>query len=67
MTLGFWTGLQIRVFLERVRKSRILDGVAGTCIVGKGWDFLSVTTLNGAIIVGFDHETAIKEILHVLN
>jgi hypothetical protein len=35
----------------------ILDAVAGTCVLGQGWEVVSV---NNANVVGFDHEAAVK-------
>jgi phosphoserine aminotransferase len=38
----------------------ILDGGADTCVLGQGWDVLSVHNTRRANVVGFDHETAVK-------
>jgi phosphoserine aminotransferase len=38
----------------------ILDGGADTCVLGQGWEFLSVHNTRRANIVGFDHEAAVK-------
>jgi phosphoserine aminotransferase len=38
----------------------ILDGSADTCVLGQGWEVLSVYKTRGANVVGFDHEAAVK-------
>jgi hypothetical protein len=38
----------------------ILDGGEGTCVLGKGWEVLSVHNTRRANVVGFDHEAAVK-------
>jgi hypothetical protein len=38
----------------------ILDGSADTCVLGQGWEVLSVHNTRRANVVGFDHEAAVK-------
>jgi hypothetical protein len=38
----------------------ISDGGADTCILGQGWEVLSVHNTRRANVVGFDHETVVK-------
>jgi hypothetical protein len=38
---------------------RILDGGADTCVLGQGWEVLSVHNTRRANVVGFDHEAAV--------
>jgi phosphoserine aminotransferase len=41
----------------------ILDGGADTCVLGQGWEFLSVHITRRANVVGFNHEAAVKGII----
>jgi hypothetical protein len=45
----------------------ILDGGADTCILGQGWEVLSVHNTRRASVVGFDHEAAVKRNLPIVN
>jgi hypothetical protein len=45
----------------------ILDGGADTCILGQGWEVLSVHDTNRSNLVGFDHEAAVKRNLPIVN
>jgi hypothetical protein len=38
----------------------ILDGGADTCVLGQGWEVLSVHNIRRVNVVGFDHEAAVK-------
>jgi hypothetical protein len=39
----------------------ILDGGADTCVLGQGWEVLSVhNTRRANVLLGFDHEAAVK-------
>jgi hypothetical protein len=38
----------------------ILDGGVDTCVLGQGWEILSVHNTIKANVVGFDHEAAVK-------
>jgi hypothetical protein len=38
----------------------ILDGGADTCVLGQGWEVLSVDNTRRANVVGFNHEAAVK-------
>jgi hypothetical protein len=40
----------------------ILDVGADTCVVGQGWEALSVHKTRRANVVGFDHEAAIRNL-----
>jgi hypothetical protein len=41
-------------------KISILDGGAGTCVLGQGWEVPSVHNTRRANVVVFDHEAAVK-------
>jgi hypothetical protein len=45
----------------------ILDGGEDTCILGQGWEVLSVHNTRRANVVGFDHETAVKRNLPIVS
>jgi hypothetical protein len=45
----------------------ILDGGADTCVLGQGWEVLSVHNTRRANIVGFDHEAPIKRNLPIVS
>jgi hypothetical protein len=45
----------------------ILDGGAYTCVLGQGWEVLSVHNTRRANVVGFDHEAAVKRNLPIVN
>jgi hypothetical protein len=45
----------------------ILDGGADTCILGQGWEVLSVHNTRRANIVGFDHEATVKRNLPIVS
>jgi phosphoserine aminotransferase len=45
----------------------ILDGGADTCVLGQGWEVLSVHNSRRANVVGFDHEAAIKRNLPIVS
>jgi hypothetical protein len=45
----------------------ILDGGADTCVLGQGWEVLSVHNTRRANVVGFDHEAAIKGNLPIVS
>jgi phosphoserine aminotransferase len=40
----------------------ILDGGVDTCVLGQGWEVLSVHNTKRANVVGFDHEAVIKTV-----
>jgi hypothetical protein len=44
----------------------ILDGDADTCVLGQGWEVLSVHNTRRANAVGIDHEAAVKRNLPIL-
>jgi hypothetical protein len=44
-----------------------LDGDADTCVLGKGWEVLSVHNSRRENAVGFDHEIVMKMILPIVN
>jgi hypothetical protein len=48
------------LFLPKNNHISILDGGADTCVLGKGWEVLSIHNSRRANMVGFDHATAIK-------
>jgi hypothetical protein len=45
----------------------ILDGGVNTCVLGQGWEVLSVHNTRRANVVGFDHETAVKGNLPIVS
>jgi hypothetical protein len=45
----------------------ILDSGADTCVLGQGWEVLSVHNTRRANVVGFDHEAAVKRNLPVVS
>ena len=55
------------LFLPERYHISILDGGADTCILGKGWEILSTHNLRRANVIGFDHETAIKQNLPIVS
>jgi hypothetical protein len=44
----------------------ILDRDTDTCILGQGWEVLSVHNTRGANVVSFDHEAAVKRNLPIV-
>jgi hypothetical protein len=56
-----------RLFLPEKYHLSILDGGAYTCVLGKGWEILSIHGSRRANVVGFDHETAIKRNLPIVS
>jgi hypothetical protein len=55
------------LFLPEKYHVSILDGGADTCVLGKGWEILSIHSTRRANVVGFDHETAIKRNLPIVS
>jgi hypothetical protein len=55
------------LFLPENHHISILDGGADTCVLGKGWEVLSIHNSRRANVVGFDHETAIKQNLPIVS
>ena len=51
------------VLLPEKRHISILDGGADTCVLGKGWEILSIHNSRRANVVGFDHETDRKSVV----
>jgi hypothetical protein len=45
----------------------IFDGGADTCVLGQGWEVLSVRNTRNANVVGFDHEAAVKRNLPIVS
>jgi hypothetical protein len=45
----------------------ILDGGADTCILGQGWEVLSIHNTIRANVIGFDHEAAVKRNLPMIS
>jgi hypothetical protein len=48
------------LFLPEKYHISILDGGADTCVLGKGWEILSIHISRRANVVVFDNETVIK-------
>ena len=55
------------LFLPEKYHISILDGGADTCVLGKGWEVLSIHNSRRANVVGFDHEAAIKRNLPIVS
>ena len=55
------------LFLPENYHISILDGGADTCVLGKGWEILSIHSSRRANVVGFDHETAVKRNLPIVS
>jgi hypothetical protein len=55
------------LFLPENHHISILDGGADTCVLGKGWEVLSIHSSRRAYVVGFDHETAMKRNLPIVS
>jgi hypothetical protein len=45
----------------------VLDGGADTCVLGQGWEVVSVHNTRRANVVGFDHEAAVKRNLPIVS
>jgi hypothetical protein len=45
----------------------ILDGDADTCVLGQGWEVLSVHITRRENLVGFDHEAVVKRNLPIVS
>jgi hypothetical protein len=45
----------------------ILDGCADTCLLGQGWEVLSVNNIRVANVLGFDHKAAAKRNLPIVS
>jgi hypothetical protein len=54
------------LFLPEKYHISILDGGADTCVLGKGWEILSIHSSRRTNVVGFDHKTAIKRNLPIV-
>ena len=55
------------LFLPENYHISTLDGGAGSCVLGKGWEVLSIHNSRRANVVGFDHEAAIKRNLPIFS
>jgi hypothetical protein len=55
------------LFLPEKYHISIIHGGADTCVLGKGWEILSIHSSSRANVVGFDHETAIKRNLPIVS
>jgi hypothetical protein len=55
------------IFLPEKYQISIIDDGADTCVLGRGWEFLSVQNTRKANIVDFDHEATMKRNLPVVN
>jgi hypothetical protein len=55
------------LFLPEKYHISILDGGADTCVLGKGWEILSIHSSRRANVVGFYHETAVKRNLTIVS
>ena len=48
------------LFLLKNYHTSILESDVDTCVLGKGWEVLSIHNSRKTNVVGFDHKTAIK-------
>jgi hypothetical protein len=55
------------LFLPEKYHISILDAGADTCVLGKGWEILSIHSTRKANVVGFDHESAVKRNLTIVS
>jgi hypothetical protein len=55
------------IYVPRKYLISILDGGADTCVLGQGWEVLSVHNTRGENVVEFDHEAAVKRNLPIVN
>ena len=55
------------LFLPEKYHISILDDGADTCVLGKGWEVLSIHNSRRGNVVGFDHEAAIKRNLPIVS
>ena len=55
------------LFLPEKYHISILDGGADTCVLGKGWEVLSIHNSRRTNVVCFDHEAAIKRNLPIVS
>ena len=55
------------LFLPEIYRISILDGGADTCVLGKGWEIISIHISRWSNVVGFDHEAAVKRNLPILS
>jgi hypothetical protein len=61
----FYSKCMNLLFPTEIYHLGIQDGVTDTCVLGKGWEVLSIYSSRGADVVIFDHETAIKRNLPI--
>jgi hypothetical protein len=54
-------------FLSERYYISILNGGANTCVLGKGWEVLSIHSSSRATVFGFDNKPAIKWNLSIVN
>ena len=55
------------LFLPEKYHISFLDCGADTCVLGKGWEVLSIHNSRRANVVGFDHEAAIKRNIPIVS
>jgi hypothetical protein len=53
--------------LPEIYHISILDGGADTCVLGQGWEVLSIHNTRRANVVGFDHQAAVKRNLPIVS
>ena len=56
-----------QLFLPEKYHISILDSGADTCVIGQGWEILSICNSRSANVVGFDHEAAVKRNLPIVS
>jgi hypothetical protein len=55
------------LFLPEKHHINILDGGVDTCVLGKGWEILTIHNSRRANVVGFDHEAAVKKNIRIVS
>jgi hypothetical protein len=55
--------MNVLSILQKYHLSNV-DDSADTCVLGQGWEFLSVNKTRRSNVVSFDHEAALKGIFH---
>jgi hypothetical protein len=63
----FYSKCMNLLFLTESYHLGIMDGVTDTCLLGKGWEVLSIYSSRGADVLIFYHETAIKRNLPIVS
>ena len=52
--------------IQNYERILILDNGANTCVLGKGWEVITVHPTRKAHVYGFDHQAAVKKHLDIV-